>query len=339
MVTYRDHERLANFEPIYAKLANLTSALVGKAELKDSVHTWVREYYSKQAAARVRGLDAIGRSSLRYDNLYNALVPEVFCPDLVRVGNVLDGGKYVCNPRAMPQYCSIYSLGLREEISFDREIQEFNNFTCRLHGYDMTPQSAHVANQYKSINGEMRALTIGPKTDSSKNVYFLGDLVTSNNDTDVEFLKMDIEGAEHTSLIPFLQKFTACQIFLELHGKPIEHVILLQQIAQLNYALFSYEINGNSLTACEYSFIHLDCMEQYGASIFSCSFEVVSRSSFILRALFTCKASVDGGGLSVALKSTRRNPTAYDGIVVAVADRSFLDRCSSDPMLTNKKTK
>ncbi|KIH67781.1 hypothetical protein ANCDUO_01886 [Ancylostoma duodenale] len=137
MITYRDHERLANFEPIYAKLTNLTSALVGKAELKDSVNSWVREYYAKQAAARVRGLDAISRSSLRYDNLYNALVPEVYCPDLVRVGNVLDGGKYVCNPRVMPKYCRIYSLGLREDISFDREIQEFNNFTCRIHGYDM----------------------------------------------------------------------------------------------------------------------------------------------------------------------------------------------------------
>lgn len=43
-----------------------------------------------------------------------------------------------------------------------------------------------------------------------------GDLLIANNDTEVEFLKMDIEGEEHTSLIPFLQKFEVCQVSLLL---------------------------------------------------------------------------------------------------------------------------
>ncbi|KIH67782.1 hypothetical protein ANCDUO_01887 [Ancylostoma duodenale] len=68
-------------------------------------------------------------------------------------------------------------------------------------------------------------------------------------------------------------------MFLELHGKPIDHVTLLRQIAQLNYALFSYEINGNSLTACEYSFIHLDCMERYGATMWKLYLKFVTPST------------------------------------------------------------
>ncbi|VDO90548.1 unnamed protein product [Heligmosomoides polygyrus] len=57
------------------------------------------------------------------------------------------------------------------------------------------------------------------------------------------------------------------QIFLEVHGKSNLHAELLRKIAVLDYALFSYEVNGNALSACEYSFIHLDCMERYAATM------------------------------------------------------------------------
>ncbi|PIO54583.1 hypothetical protein TELCIR_24050, partial [Teladorsagia circumcincta] len=59
------------------------------------------------------------------------------------------------------------------------------------------------------------------------------DLVAENNrnDTTIEILKMDIEGEEHQSLIPFLQKYKVCQILLEIHGNAVTHVRLLQKIA------------------------------------------------------------------------------------------------------------
>ncbi|CAJ0605162.1 unnamed protein product [Cylicocyclus nassatus] len=236
---------------------------------KEGTDSWVRDYYSKQAADRIRALDAISNESANFAVLYNVLVPEVFCRDLVRVGNVVDGGKFVCNPKAMPKgNCSVYSLGLREDISFDRDIQEFNNSTCRIYGYDMTSQSKAVIDEYHAINGKIRTLVIGSSTNASENVYFLGDLLLNNGDTYAEFLKMDIEGAEHYTLIPFLKLYSVCQLFLEVHHyKPINHVKLLQQIARLDYALFFYEVNGDSLQACEYSFIHLTCMKRYGVSM------------------------------------------------------------------------
>ncbi|EYB82570.1 hypothetical protein Y032_0357g3395 [Ancylostoma ceylanicum] len=48
---------------------------------------------------------------------------------------------------------------------------------------------------------------------------------------------------------------------------------------------------------------------------------------------------VDCDGLSAASKSTRRDRTAYDGIVSAVTNLGFLHSCSSLLVLTDKKTK
>lgn len=63
---------------------------------------FLRGYYSRQAPGRIAQLQSIGGLS-NYATLYNVLVPEVYCLDLVRVGNVVDGGKWVCNPKEMPQ--------------------------------------------------------------------------------------------------------------------------------------------------------------------------------------------------------------------------------------------
>uniref|UniRef100_A0A8R1EDB8 Methyltransf_21 domain-containing protein n=1 Tax=Caenorhabditis japonica TaxID=281687 RepID=A0A8R1EDB8_CAEJA len=102
-------------------------------------------------------------------------------------------------------------------------------------------------------------------TTSQKNqTSTIEDLAKDAGVTKVESLKIDIEGAEKTCLIPFLEKFTVCQIYLEVHGGAQEHVKLLQEIAHLDYRLFSYEVNGFGMTACEYSFIHETCIEKYG---------------------------------------------------------------------------
>ncbi|KAK5975719.1 hypothetical protein GCK32_010028 [Trichostrongylus colubriformis] len=92
-----------------------------------------------------------------------------------------------------------------------------------------------------------------------------GALVEHNNDTYIELLKMDIEAGERYFLIPFLERYKVCQVLVEVHGKPSVHVSLLSRIAKLNYALFSHDVAPHAAAACEYSFIHLDCMQAYGA--------------------------------------------------------------------------
>ncbi|PIO70123.1 hypothetical protein TELCIR_08032 [Teladorsagia circumcincta] len=190
---------------------------------------WVREYYAKFAPERAASFNI---KNLGNPVLFGAIVPEVFCPNLVRVGTVLDGGKYVCNPRLIPENCSIYSLGIDNEISFDKAIQEFNNFTCKIYGYDKATTNNVTLSEYEKINGKIEKLELASKTNASANEYFLGDLVQRNNDTFVEILKMDVEGQEHDSLVPFLQKYDVCQVLVEIHGTAESHVSLLRSIAK-----------------------------------------------------------------------------------------------------------
>ncbi|KAK5982763.1 hypothetical protein GCK32_009501 [Trichostrongylus colubriformis] len=62
-----------------------------------------------------------------------------------------------------------------------------------------------------------------------------------------------------------LYNVLAPEVLVEVHGKPSVHVSLLSRIAKLNYALFSHDVAPHAAAACEYSFIHLDCMQAYGA--------------------------------------------------------------------------
>ncbi|EYB99495.1 hypothetical protein Y032_0122g1081 [Ancylostoma ceylanicum] len=62
------------------------------------------------------------------------------------------------------------------------------------------------------------------------------------------------------------------------------------------------------------------------------------RGGMPMNIALVCTVAVNGGGLSAASKSTRRDRTAHDGIAAAMANLGFLDSCSSDLMLNNKKT-
>ncbi|VDM55378.1 unnamed protein product [Angiostrongylus costaricensis] len=129
--------------------------------LLNSIHTaWVREYYARQAPERIALLNNM-RNPLNFASIYNVIVPEARCPDLVRVGRVSDGGKYVCNPKAFPTgNCSIYSFGLNNEVSFDVEIQQMTG--CQLYGYDSVSSQRRP---YNAIYETGEALCLG-KCDS-----------------------------------------------------------------------------------------------------------------------------------------------------------------------------
>ncbi|CAI4225765.1 unnamed protein product [Auanema sp. JU1783] len=253
------------FSPTFQFKNNETERILIENEKQNSLLSvqFLRDYYSKYAHARVMHLNSITAQS-GFATLYNVLVPEVYCPNLIRVGNVNDGGKWVCNPAEMPRNCSIFSLGLREDISFDRDLQEFNENSCELYGFDMIAQSDSTRLDYSKINGKLYKKTIAERTDTQANMFTIEDCMRENGVESMEMLKMDIEGAEYQVIVPFLQKHKPCQVFIELHGLAYDMLSLLHAIARQDYFLFFYEINGDSLKACEYSFIHSSCLKAYG---------------------------------------------------------------------------
>ncbi|UMM31230.1 hypothetical protein L5515_012796 [Caenorhabditis briggsae] len=224
----------------------------------------MKNFSISQVALRKRTLASIYNKE-QYWLLYGALGPEVFCPEKVRVGTVGDGGKWVCNPWKTPKDSVMISLGLNNLITFEEEWQKITNNVNVLYGYDAAEQSEVTKKTYATIRGTSKKATISVGTDAAKFRYTIEDLMKESNITNVEILKIDIEGAELTCLIPFLEKFQVCQIYLEAHGGAKEHADLLRQIAHLNYRIFSYEINGYAMEACEYSFIHESCVDKYGA--------------------------------------------------------------------------
>uniref|UniRef100_A0A8R1HUE0 Methyltransf_21 domain-containing protein n=1 Tax=Caenorhabditis japonica TaxID=281687 RepID=A0A8R1HUE0_CAEJA len=191
----------------------------------------MKNFSIRQIPLRRRTLEQVNKDQ-QFAQLYGALAPEVFCPEKVRIGTIGDGGKWVCNPWKVPN--------------------------------DSDEQTEATRKVYSEIRGVSKKALISMTTSQKNQTSTIEDLAKDAGVTKVEILKIDIEGAEKTCLIPFLEKFTVCQIYLEVHGGAQEHVKLLQEIAHLNYRLFSYEVNGFGMTACEYSFIHETCIEKYG---------------------------------------------------------------------------
>ena len=75
-------------------------------------------------------------------------------------------------------------------------------------------------------------------------------------------------GSEHAVIpdIMSVDKPIVSLILIELHGEVYNHTKLIEQFAKARYMLFSYEVNGYSIIACEYSFIYLSCMQSCGIS-------------------------------------------------------------------------
>uniref|UniRef100_A0A914X4B5 Methyltransferase domain-containing protein n=1 Tax=Plectus sambesii TaxID=2011161 RepID=A0A914X4B5_9BILA len=186
--------------------------------------------------------------------LYNGLDTEVPCGRLVRIGNVNDGGKWLCDPWSLPTNCIVYSFGVGGDNTFEKELAQLHQPPCSIWSFDNNPE---YANLFVGLNqSTFRPWLIGRTTNINANVYTPHDI-------------MKQFGSEYNVLPELLAKFTAtnttfCQVLVEMHGLGRSQTQLLQKFAKADYLMYSYEINGAVHTACEYSFIHRPCMNQYG---------------------------------------------------------------------------
>ncbi|CAD6187201.1 unnamed protein product [Caenorhabditis auriculariae] len=200
--------------------------------------------FEAQAPQRQNNFKKLVRGVGGYFSLYNNVVPEVFCPELVRVGTTHDGGKWMCNPFSLPKSCTILSLGLHNEISFERQLQSLTDNTCSILGYDMIRQRQSIQQQMAQINGKIKKTKIVKHSQPENNEFTIEDLLKQEDTTEVEILKIDIEGTEFDVLLDFLDKFQVAQILMEVHNGPTKMARLLTQLSARGYWLLSYEING-----------------------------------------------------------------------------------------------
>ncbi|CAJ0926628.1 unnamed protein product, partial [Mesorhabditis belari] len=217
-----------------------------KVFLQDYVLT--KKHYVETAKERTNLLRDVllqkRTKTWRFADIYNGLVPEVFCTSLLRVGKVSDGGKWICRPWSMPNDCAVYSLGVNQDTSFERDLQSLTQSRCRLYAYDKNqPKSAKVLEGLDKMNVHFKKGLIGIVNDPENGKLSIQEEMKLYKDKRVEILKIDIEGAELKVLPELINAARICQILVEIHADPHLVLDLMKKLAKGGYRLFSYEIN------------------------------------------------------------------------------------------------
>ncbi|EGT57722.1 hypothetical protein CAEBREN_20508 [Caenorhabditis brenneri] len=192
-----------------------------------------------------------------HKDFYGKVKMEAYCDKKERIGEHTDGGKYVCNPKKVKKDCTLLSLGLNNQIGYDKHIFDVTGRQCTILGADKGAQNKETVDSYTAMNGGQ--LFVGKIPDE---LTILKMMETSGR-KEVELLKIDIEGGEHTGLEPLIKDYYVCQIFIEIHGSPAEHLSMLRTMAKYGFRLFNIDPNPICGGCCEYSLINEMCMAQY----------------------------------------------------------------------------
>lgn len=99
-------------------------------------------------------------------NIQMYITPQIDCPTVVRIGNLADGGKWVCNPWRIQDDCVVYSLGVNGDTSFEQEFYDIIRGRCRIICVDMGQENPEI---FKSFNGRFFARTVSNVTNKATN--------------------------------------------------------------------------------------------------------------------------------------------------------------------------
>ncbi|EFO89409.1 hypothetical protein CRE_27975 [Caenorhabditis remanei] len=137
---------------------------------------------------------------------YKAVKPEVFCEKNERIGYKGDGGKQVCNPAAVrKEDCTLLSLGLHNQIDYDQAIFNATGRHCKLLGADMNSQNAKTQKSYEEMGGEIFVGKIPAN-------LTIPEMLEKTGRSEVELLKIDIEGGEVDGLEPLIRDYQSVYV-------------------------------------------------------------------------------------------------------------------------------
>lgn len=192
------------------------------------------------------------------------------------------GGFYV-HPNVLNSKSIVYSFGIGEDISFDREMIKMHN--CQVFGFDPTPKSIDWIKKEKlpsnlsfleygidsrtdfvnfnlPINQDfVSGSTISHKNVDEKNMISVpmksfGDITKELGHTHIDVLKMDIEGSEYHVIESILSSDVKIdQILIELHERFFEDGKLKNKRLLASFAAHGYKIFAVSDSLEEVSFI------------------------------------------------------------------------------------
>ncbi|CAF1618991.1 unnamed protein product [Rotaria magnacalcarata] len=169
--------------------------------------------------------------------------PNFHCSHARRIGQMGDGGKWVCDPHRLKARsdCLIYSAGSNGDFSFEVHMKKVMPH-CEIHTFD---QNRHVCPNNICV---FHQITFGNGThpNNSKSwTTILEELGHTQRKIDV--LKIDIEGGEY-SFFPFLMqsptKSLPQQILVEVHpNNPNNIHAFFELLRTYHYVIFNKEPN------------------------------------------------------------------------------------------------
>jgi hypothetical protein len=185
--------------------------------------------------------------------------PNFRCSHASRMGNMGDGGKWVCDLFRLKHQsdCLVYSVGSNGDFSFESSMKNIMPH-CEIHTFD--------SNLYKCANQTcfFHQVKFGngthPKGSESWETV-VGNLGHGNRSIDI--LKIDIEGGEYDvfpSMLGSTKTSLPRQILVEIHPKDANDIHkFFEELRAKNYVIFNKEPNlGAGPAFFEYTFLKLN---------------------------------------------------------------------------------
>ena len=182
-----------------------------------------------------------------------------------RLGNVGDGGKWVCDPYMIAEVpeCNVVCIGSNNDWGFEEAVYKMNP-KCRIYTFDHTIKH-NVKNKPEYVN--YYAIGLGPQ--NSGDIRKMDVLLRTAGllNTTIDILKIDCEGCEYGVYVDFFTVFIR-QILIELHGVgpknqrtgPAHVNTFFESMHNNGYVIFHKEPNtlGCRGNCIEYGFIKLN---------------------------------------------------------------------------------
>jgi protease II len=185
----------------------------------------------------------------------NLIRPYDIKGEYIRYGNKSDGG-YILNKDYINNLEVLYSYGIADEISFEKDFLQ-NNPNCKAHLYD------HTINIFPEINGNVFKHKEGLNYKKDKDTDNFLNHISINNDQDKNIiLKMDAEGAEldffNFTDLSLFNKVT--QMIVEFHTAGDNFLKFLNAITRINHYFYCAHIHQNN------------CGGHYSLDLIECTF-------------------------------------------------------------------
>ena len=204
--------------------------------------------------------------------------PDFACRHERRIGQLGDGGKWVCDPhrlQAKPD-CLVYSVGSEGDASFEMAVKKEIGAHCEIHTFDMGNYKAAVEKSGShfhqwgiAANSTNNGISYtGPDKRQARGVFkTLRQTMDELNHTGriIDLFKIDCEYCEWEVFPAFFEEGVHLnQILIELHafGKPLpmpQSVNFFESMFNNGYVIFHKEVNIKywSGEAIEFAFLKL----------------------------------------------------------------------------------